>query len=136
MMKKLIYIIVFSIFLLYACGGNSSKTEKEDSIEGSIENVEKSKKGEKEDEKVANCDDFLKQYEEWVDEYLKLLDDYMKNPMDATLSEKYMKVAQEAGDWIQKWSNFYSCAAKEKYQKRFDEISKKIEKKMKELDID
>jgi len=57
--------------------------------------------------------------------------------MDATLSSEYMKLAQEGMNWMTQWnSKLYYCASKEKYQKRFDEISEKAEKKLKEMGIE
>jgi hypothetical protein len=62
---------------------------------------------------------------------------YMKKPMDPKLMEQYMQVAQEGMNWVTQWnSKLYYCASKEKYQKRFDEISEKAEKKLKELGLE
>ncbi|MCD4664300.1 MAG: hypothetical protein K8R68_03445, partial [Bacteroidales bacterium] len=76
-------------------------------------------------------------YEEWSDDYIELLEKYMKNPMDATLSQKFMEQAEKAAFWMNQWnSKLIYCASHEKYQKRFDEISEKTEKKLKELGIE
>ena len=66
----------------------------------------------------------------------KEVGDFSKNPMDMELANKYMKLATEGMDWATRWSNYYGCAAKEKYNKRFEEIAEKTDKKMKELGLD
>ena len=39
--------------------------------------------------------------------------------------------------WMEQWSGKLAvCASKDKYEKRFNEISERAEKKMKELGID
>ena len=72
-----------------------------------------------------------------MDNYLAMLDKYMKNPMDTKLMEEYMKLAQESMSWMSQWNGKLAvCASKEKYEKRFNEISERAEKKMKELGIE
>ena len=62
---------------------------------------------------------------------------YMKNPMDAALSEEYMKLAQEGMSWMNQWnSKLIYCASVDKYEKRFEEISEKAEKKLEEMGIE
>ncbi len=79
----------------------------------------------------------MDQYEKWMDNYLVMLEKYMKNPMDAKLMEEYMKLAQESMNWMNQWNGKLAvCASKEKYEKRFNEISERAEKKMKELGIE
>ena len=86
---------------------------------------------------AKDCDEFIDQYEKWMDDYIVLIEKYMKNPMDATLSQEYIKVAQEGVGWMTQWSsNLAYCAAKDKYQKRFDEITEKAEEKLKEMGIE
>lgn len=133
-MKKIISIIFCATLLFASCGNNESK-EKEvnnDKDEQLLNETEKSQ-----EVKVAkNCDEFVDDYEEWMDDYLKLLDNYIKNPMDASLSQKFMEQSQKATFWTTEWNGkLYECAAQEKYQKRFDEITEKSEKKLEEMDI-
>lgn len=131
MMKKFLSIIILASLLFLACGSNESKNEnKKDSTE--ISNKDSEKIGEAKD-----CDEFIDQYEKWMDDYIKIIDKYMKNPTDATLMNEYLKLAQDGMTWMNQWnSKLYYCASQEKYQKRFDEISERAEKKMEELGIE
>ena len=131
-MKKLIYLTLVSFLLLASCGGNQNKTEEQKTDDTELEKTMKSS----EFDKADNCDEFIFQYEEWMNNYLSLLEKYMKNPMDQTLMEQYMKVSQEAISWVDQWTNLATCAGNEKYQKRFEEISAKADKKLKELGLD
>ncbi len=129
-------IIFFTAMLLTSCGNSQSKEEKEESTNETDLILDQS--AETSDLKEAkNCDEFIDQYEEWMDNYIILIDKYLKNPMDATLSQDYMKQAQKGIVWMNQWnSKLTYCASKEKYQKRFDEISEKAEKKLKEMGIE
>ena len=135
-MKVLIPIIFCIALLLTACGGKQSvkdeKAKTDSNNELSEEDLEST-----EFEEAKNCDEFIDQYEKWMDTYLEFIEKYMKNPMDATLSEKYMKLANESIDWANQWSTkLVMCATQEKYEKRFDEISEKAEKKLEELGLE
>ncbi len=131
-MKRLIFLSFVFVFFLNSCGNKSAKNESANESANSVE--------EKTDtvnlKKADNCDEFIDQYEKWMADYLKLLEKYMKNPMDAALSQQYMNLAQEAMNWYEQWGKLATCVANDKYQKRFDEISEKAEKKMKELGLD
>ncbi len=124
--KKLICLFLI-IAAFVACNNKSSKDESAVKTE---EN--QTKTGD-----AKNCDEFIDQYEEWMDNYLEFLEKYIKNPMDSELASDYMKLAQEGMVWMNQWNTkLYACASKEKYQKRFDEITEKADKKMEELGID
>ena len=130
-MKTLIPIIFFISLLLTACGGKQSASEEE-KADTTDENVESS-----DFEAAKDCDDFIDEYEKWMDTYLEFLEKYMKNPMDATLAEKYMELASESVDWTNQWSTkVIICGSQEKYEKRFDEISERAEKKLEELGLE
>ncbi len=131
-MKNLIYLSIIFLFVLVSCGGNNDKKDSQKDAESS---VEKSVDAEEFDT-AKNCDEFIDQYEKWMDDYVALLEKYMKNPMDADLMQEYMEVSQEAMSWLEQWTNLAACASKDKYQKRFNEISDKADKKMKELGLD
>ena len=135
-MKTFISIIFCTAMLFTSCGNNQSKEEKEESTNETDLILDQS--AETSDlKKAKNCDEFIDQYEEWMDNYIILIDKYLKNPMDATLSQDYMKLAQEGIVWMNQWnSKLTYCASKEKYQKRFDEISEKAEKKLKKMGIE
>ena len=132
-MKTVLSIILCTTLVFTSCGTNQSNDksvrETDQSSNKSLESDDL--------KKAKDCDEFIDQYEEWMDDYIILIDKYLKNPMDATLMEEYMKVAEESISWMSQWStNLAYCASIEKYQKRFDEISEKAEKKLKEMGID
>ena len=131
-MKTYFLFIFFAAMLFTSCGNNASKDDKQKPTEEVL------KSAEDEDLKEAkNCDEFIDQYEEWMDSYIALLEKYMKNPMDAKLGEEFMKLAEESMFWMEQWNGKLAvCASKDKYEKRFNEISERAEKKMKELGID
>lgn len=120
-MKKLIFFVaILGLFMNYSC--SSSKSEKEN-------------KSELKAASIKDCDDFLEHYEEWVDDYIEVLDAYFNNPADAEIASKYMELMQEAMQWSTKWTALVDCADDEKYEKKFEEISNKVEEKLKELGL-
>ena len=134
---KTILPIIFSISLmLIACGGKQSAREEKENTENNGESSEEGIKS-TDSEKANSCDEFIDDYEKWMDAYILLIEKYMKSPMDATLSEEYMKLAQESINWTNEWSTkLVFCASQEKYEKRFEEISERAEKKLKEMGLD
>ncbi len=132
-MKFFIPILFLTAMLFTSCGNKQSKEEStKDSDPKSEESLENDNL-----EEAKNCDEFIDQYEEWMDDYVELIEKYMKNPMDAALSEEYMKLAQEGMNWMSQWnSKLIYCASIEKYEKRFEEISEKAEKKLEEMGIE
>jgi hypothetical protein len=136
-MKIRIFLFVFAAVIMTSCGGNkSSEKEPEEILNELEESLEDSFEQGADVKKFKDCDEFLDGYEKWVDAYVVFLEQYLKNPTDADLLQKYMKIMGEAAQWTTDWTNLISCAQEEKYQKRFDEISEKTEKKMKELGLD
>lgn len=135
-MKNLISPLLILAFIFASCGSGTSSNEKEKAGESEKKTVEEAI--ENSDFKEAkDCDEFVDQYEKWMDSYLEFLEKYMKNPMDAVNSQEYMKLAQEGVNWASQWNTkLIHCASIEKYQKRFEEISEKAEKKMKELGLE
>ncbi|NOR74880.1 MAG: hypothetical protein GQ525_06955 [Draconibacterium sp.] len=132
-MKTFVSIIFCVSLLLTSCGNNQSKKE---SANDTDELINKSLETNNFKE-AKDCDEFIDQYEKWMDNYIVLIEKYMKNPMDAELMQEYMKVAQESMNWMNQWNNkLSSCASKEKYEKRFEEITEKAEKKLKEMGIE
>lgn len=132
-MKFFIPILFLTALLFTSCSNKQSKEEStKDSDPISEESLENNDL-----EEAKNCDEFIDQYEEWMDDYVELIEKYMKNPMDAALSEEYMKLAQEGMNWMNQWnSKLLYCASMEKYEKRFEEISDKAEKKLEEMGIE
>ena len=122
-MKKLTFLILLiSILGFTSCG---SSTEKKDSTQ----------KEEELSTSINDCDDFLEHYEEWIDEYLEIIDSYFKNPTDEIMTARYMELMQEGMDWSTKWVALVDCADNEKYEKKFEEISKKVENKLKDMGL-
>ncbi len=142
-MKNLIYLVAFSMFFFTSCcgGGSENKGDKERNGDEAIvtEEVVETTNGEdveiNEEEEITSCDEFLDRYEAWVKEYLDLLETFKKNPTDPDLSQKYMTVSQEMTTWTQQWFKFVDCTNDEKYEKRYDEISEMVDKKLEELDM-
>lgn len=134
-MRKLI-LIGTVLTLMLACGSNKGEVQetKKEMIETTFSDENKE---EVEYTEAKDCDEFIDQYEAWMDDYLDLLDKYMKNPMDASLMEEYMEVAEEGTNWMMQWNTrLIPCSSKEKYQKRFDEISEKADAKMAAMGLD
>lgn len=133
-MRTIISILFISAFLFASCGSNQSAEEQNES---SVESTEEVSSESEDLEEAKNCEEFIDQYEEWSDDYIELLEKYMKNPTDASLSQKFMEQAEKATFWMEQWnSKLIYCASQEKYQKRFDEISERADKKLKELGIE
>lgn len=136
-MKSKIILFVFAAVILASCGGNKSKEKEPEEVLNELEkSLEDSFEKEADVIKFKDCDEFLDNYEKWVDSYLEFLEQYLKNPTDAELLSKYTKILEEASSWPMQWTNLVKCSTEEKYQKRFDEISEKADKKMEELGLD
>lgn len=135
---KTITLIIFCLSLLFtSCSSNQSTEEKNEKSVDSTAVLSNQPDESGDLEEAKNCDEFIDQYEEWSDDYIELLEKYMKNPMDATLSKKFMEQSEKATFWMNQWnSKLVECASQEKYQKRFDEISERADKKLKELGIE
>lgn len=136
-MKTFISIIFCAAILFTSCSSNQSTEEQnEKSVDSTAVLLDQpDESGNLEEAK--NCEEFIDQYEEWSNDYIELLEKYMKNPMDATLSKKFMEQTEKASFWMNQWnSKLVYCSSQEKYQKRFDEISERADKKLKELGIE
>ena len=137
-MRTIISIIICVGLFLSSCGNNGqgNKEKSNNTKEEAVNAVDKSLET-ADMEEAKDCDEFIDQYEEWTNDYIELLDKYMKNPMDETLSQEFMEQGQKASFWISEWNGkLLHCTSREKYQKRFEEISEEAEKKMKELGIE
>lgn len=85
---------------------------------------------------VKNCDEFIDQYEAWMDEYVALMEKYKKTPIDLVSSPEYTQMTMQALDWASNWSaKITACAANSSYEKRFNKINKRAEKKLKEIGL-
>ena len=138
-MKNLIYFIAISVFFFSSCCTDGSKSDSDGSTTGEeaivTEEIIVDENVDTEETVITSCDEFLDEYEAWITDYLDLLEMFKNNPTDPALSQKYMKVTQEASTWTQKWIKFAECGEKEEYQQRFDEISEMVDEKMEELEM-
>lgn len=132
-MRTFLSILLLIGFLLSSCGSRQTKDESDKiPAKSSVDEFESVN-----NEEIKDCEEFIDQYEKWMDNYIKMIDKYLKNPTDAVLLSEYLKLSQEASEWMSQWnSKLYYCASKEKYQKRFNEISEIAEKKLRELGLE
>lgn len=120
-MSKVYYILLLSLLLsFYSCGNPGDKKAKTSTFETVG---------------INTCDEFLAHYEEWIDDYLSVIDAYFNNPSDEATTNQYMQLMQEGINWSTKWEKLVECADDDKYKKRFEEISKEVEKKLEELGL-
>jgi len=142
MMKTLIYFVAFSMLVLISgCGGSATKSEQQTTGDETVvteemtetENEAQEEAVGKEETEINNCDEFLEKYENWVDDYLDLLEKFKKNPADPDLTRQYVTVTNELAGWSQQWFKFIDCNDQEEYEQRFEAISDKVDKKLKEL---
>lgn len=141
-MKTIMSIFILAGLLLSSCSTDTqeSKEKYDNTAKEAVDIAEPSVNTSLEManmEVAKDCDEFIDQYEKWMNDYIELLGKYMKNPMDATLSQEFMTQGQKASFWLNQWhGKLLHCTSQEKYQKRFEEISAKADKKMKELGIE
>ena len=85
-------------------------------------------------ENMEDCDDFIDNYEEWSEEYVAFLSKYKDNPMKAVTSPEYAEMMQKASAWSQQWLSLsISCAQNSSYEEKVNEITEKMDAKVKEL---
>ena len=124
-MKKLFYAFVVLSFTMFSCGGSVEQTEESSDEAVTTEQSDVAK----------SCDEFLDDYEKWTDDYLEILEAYVNDPTNLEISEEYAELAQSAMTWYNEWTNYIACAQQEEYQKRFEAIADKIDKKTQELGL-
>jgi len=124
-MKKLVYLMAIAmIFTLSSCGG--SKEDKETAKDKTEDK--------KADEKIADCDDFLKRYEEWMNEYVEVVEAVFSGTGEEEgLQERWEAMVQEAVTWSTQWVTLTKCSMNEEYVKKFEEIADRAAKKMEEV---
>lgn len=130
-MKKIFYAFVVLSFTMFSCGGSAEQTEESSDEAVNIEESDVAA----DDDVAKTCDEFLDNYEKWTDDYLEILEAYVKDPTNLEIGEEYAAVAQSAATWASEWTNYIACAQKEEYQKRFEAIADKIDKKTQELGL-
>ncbi len=130
-MKKLFYVFVVLSFTMFSCGGSAEQTEE---ISDEAVNIEESDVA-ADDDVAKTCDEFLDDYEKWTDDYLEILEAYVKDPTNLEIGKEYAELSESMMTWYTDWSNYAACAQKEEFQKRFEAIADKIDKKMQELGL-
>ncbi len=129
-MKRIILLMLCLGMLMQISCKKKTKIEAKDSLgTTTLSSTETDKEGEK------KCDDFIADYENWMEGYVDLIAKYKDNPAGLIGDPEYTKVGLEGVEWASNWANDLSCAMNPKYQKRFNEIQDKIEKKMKEVGL-
>ncbi len=132
-MKKYYYLFLMMGFFLFSCGGSTEQqTESSDETAATGQTEESMEAG---DATIKDCDDFLDKYDQWTDDYLKVVEAWIKDPTNVELSQDYTKLAEELSTWGADWTNYVECASKEAYQKRFEEISDKVEEGLNKLGL-
>ncbi len=135
MKKFLTLLFIASILISFSCGGEKTGGEEKSSEESKKESMSKKKENDTK-EIISTCEDFLDRYEEWLDLYIEALKAYKENPFDTETMQKYTEAMAEASVWAQNWTKMYTCAASEKYQKRFEEIADKASKALEEIGVE
>lgn len=135
-MQKVVKLFLLSLFVVAisaSCGSGTQNKNDQSQVATELEDDREATSG----EEITDCDEFLAKYEKWVDKYLVVLEKYKNNPMDPQMAQEFMAVGLEAAEWAEQWTqNHYACTSDEKYQKRFEAISDRVDKKMKELELD
>ncbi|MEN8225343.1 MAG: hypothetical protein ABFS05_08285 [Bacteroidota bacterium] len=134
-MKKIYYIALVFSFLLVSCGGSPETTEEKSDEAATTEQTAEEPE-ESTDETIASCDDFLDNFEAWASDYVDVVEAYMKDPTSIETRQKYGEISEKAATWSQEWGTHIVCAQTEKYQKRYDEITEKLDKRLEELGMD
>ena len=128
MKKQILALISISLFLFSCGGGSESTSENTNEAEATEQSADQTNA-----EDIKTCDDFLDNFESWGDDYIDVVEAFMKDPTSAEAQKKYTESSQKAATWLQEWSKHVVCAQSEKYQKRFDEITERLDKRMEEL---
>lgn len=131
-MKKSMYVLMMLSFMLFSCGGSTEKTAEATDDETVTEQKNENTGG----EASKDCDEYLDNYEKWVDDYLEVLEVWKEDPTNVANTQKMATLAETYGTWMQEWTQYASCAAQEKYEKRFEEIGDKVDKKLEELGLE
>jgi hypothetical protein len=137
--KFITFAFIFSVFVI-ACGNNENEENKE-TTEEQTEDVEKAvkeafdKMREATDEgESLTCEEYLDNFEKWAEKYIALLKKVKQNPSDATIAMDYAKLAPELTTWANEWQSHVKCSQEDKYVKRYEEISDRIEKAADEIE--
>ncbi|MDH5366718.1 MAG: hypothetical protein OEW67_07010 [Cyclobacteriaceae bacterium] len=134
-MKKLNYLLYFSVLLLIfpSCGGKESKNEgTEEMIEEINEVIEENKK-ESPDFENMSCADFLEAYEEYMNGYKELAEKYKdvdNNDYAAAIraSNDMMELAKEHGEWAKTSGDFLiKCVQEEGFVEKMEQIQEKFD---------
>ena len=124
-------ILCCLLFLCFSCNKKQSKSDEANASTDNIVDTVKQK-----DPKNKDCDDFLDQYEKWMDDLVTLMGNYKDNPVGLATSPEYINTMSEGITWATDWMQQpMTCVNSKTYQKRFEAIQSKAEKKMEELGL-
>ncbi len=122
-------------FVLFSCGSGPDQSGTNNNEASDNEKISQEDENSSDNE-IKDCNDFLDSYEKWVDDYVDVVAAYMKDPTSIEIRQEYGELASTAATWPTEWTSYAMCAQSEDYQKRFDEITDKLDKKLEELGFD
>ncbi len=136
-MNRVIILIVCTALISFTACKEKPKSEQ-DEEQVTIEMAEEDdvSSDQVRNEVSGDCDDFMDDYEAWMEKYLAVLAKYKEDPMSLATSPEYTEMSMEMMNWSSKWRELaIDCANNPEYEKRFDEIQKKVDKEMEALDM-
>lgn len=154
-MKRVVYILTLSLFILSSCCGGGAEKEAQSTsankaaqteetvvvTEGGVEEAamagENAAAAEDKDaaevKKAESCAEFLDKYEDWAMDYIELLEKFTTNTADPDFAQDYNKLSREYSSWVNEWFGFVECSEDVVCQERYNEINRKIEQKQNAL---
>lgn len=146
-MKKSLLLLLTIGLLTFSCGTSTENEQSEESIDSTtvqtsdneskpIVNEKQKSESSPQDTQADNsgteCDKLIDEYRKWADDYIVLIKRAKKTPSDQETINKGMQMAKEFLEWANKWKMNAACAKSDGYAKEFEEITKEIEKALKE----
>ncbi len=135
---KTVLSTLLCAFLLLSVSCKKKKKSSEDSEEATIELKAESAEGSDSETSgsIADCDEFLDEYEEWMDDYLAMMEKYKDDTMAMVSSEEYREMGTKALEWTNQAAQLaLKCSNDPDYEERMNEIQDKADKKMDELGL-
>ncbi|NAS14261.1 DUF6591 domain-containing protein [Poritiphilus flavus] len=135
---KTVLSTLLCAFLLLSLSCKKKKKASDDSEETTIEIKSEAAEGSDAESSgsIADCDEFLDEYEEWMDDYLAMMEKYKDNTMAMVSSEEYREMGTKAMEWTNQAAQLaLKCSSDPDYEERMDEIQKRADKKMEELGL-
>lgn len=131
-----ILVLLLSMFFVFACSSgpkdagndesNDVKNEEAVQAETQKEDVDE----EKTSTGIAECDDFLKDYEAWADEIIEVYKKLKEEPTNSEYAQKAAVASQKMAKYSEKWQGLVKCAQNEEYAKRVKAVEEKVMKAM------